>query len=177
MTLRDYLLESKEYYILILILVTVLLGGIFVLTANQVPGKPEIVVQELPKTFLTIADLLGKGGIGELEGEQEEEGSLDGHDPLQEFPSVVFDTSGRIEQVKSDHLVVQGSGSNFEDKKPRTLALMFNESTIVMKLGAKDKYFGLEGLEHLRSSMDILIQGEGNIRGKTKFTISYIYIE
>lgn len=45
-----------------------------------------------------------------------------------------------------------------------------------MKLGSKDKYPQLEGLKLLYPGLKVLIEGRENIRGKTEFNATYVYI-
>ena len=128
----------------------------------QIEEKPPLV-EEIPKK-------LKPGEIGEItEEEIEEKGIL----PLRQ---IVFNTSAIISEVKEDRLIVQGSGTNFADREPRELTLIFTESTLTMKIAKEIKYQGFDGLKYLKPGMSILIEGAENIRGKTEFEARYIHI-
>jgi len=115
-----------------------------------------------------ISEPLKPGEIGEITGKEvEEKGIL-------LPPPTIFNTSGTISEVKSDRLIVQGSGSNFVDQKPRELTLIFTDSTITFESGQRIKYQGLEGLKHLRIGEVIGISSPENIRGKNQFVVDYI---
>jgi len=92
------------------------------------------------------------------------------------LPPIIFGTSGKIIEVKADRLIIAGSGSNFADRKPRNLTAIFTSSTITFEPGQEIKYQGLAGLEHLKVGMEISIEAEENIRGKTEFTARNINI-
>jgi hypothetical protein len=115
-----------------------------------------------------IAEPFKKGEIGELTEEEIKEKNIL---PL---PAQIFNTTGIITKIEKDHLIVKGDGSNFSDKKPRELTLLFTGSTITFESGQKIKYEGLEGLKHLKIGESISISSPENIRGKTQFTVDYI---
>lgn len=131
-------------------------------TIPKIEGKPK-QTEEIPEPFK-------KGEVGEIsEKEVEEKGIL----PM---PLVIFNTSGKILEVKSDRLIVQGDGSNFVDQKPRELNVIFIESTTTLEPGQKVRYQGFTGLKYLKPGMEIAIEGAENIRGKTEFEASIINI-
>jgi hypothetical protein len=90
------------------------------------------------------------------------------------MPPAIFNTKGEIIGLKSDSILVKGSGENFEDQKSRTLTVKITENTIVFEKGQVSRYEGLEGLEYLNEGEEILISSSGNIRGKTEFEARYI---
>lgn len=125
---------------------------------------------EKPPLVEEIPEKLRSGEIGEISEEEIEEREIL---PLRQ---IVFNTSGIILEVRKDSLIVQGSGTNFTDREPRELTLIFTESTLTLRIGGGIKYQGLEGLKYLKSGMQILIEGNENIRGKTEFEARYIHI-
>lgn len=127
--------------------------------------KSKILQVEIPPQ--NIEELLQPGTIGEIK--EIPEGI-----PVIELPPVIFNTAGTITEIKTNRLIVQGSGSNFTDQKPRELTLIFTESTITFEPDQKVKYQGLEGLKHLKTGEEISISSPGNIRGKTQFIVDYI---
>jgi hypothetical protein len=127
-------------------------------------------ITEKPKQAEEIAGPFKKGEIGEI---SEKEAKEKGISPL---PPAVFNTSGKILEIKSDRLIVQGSGSNFTDQKPRTLTLIFTDSTTVYDPKTKFISQGLAGLKYLKTGMEISIESSGNIRGKTELQVSSINI-
>jgi hypothetical protein len=135
----------------------------FWLGLKKVPPK----IVEKPEE---IAEPFKKGEIGELTEEEIKEKNIL---PL---PPAVFNTSGKISEVKSDRLIVQGSGSNFIDQKPRTLTLIFTASTTVYDPKTKFISQGLNGLKYLKPGMEISIESPINIRGKIEFEISSINV-
>ena len=131
----------------------------------------------LPKTTPTkteqpssAAGLFKSGDIGEISKEEAEQKEI------LSLPLVIFNTFGVISEIKTDRLIVQGSGSNFADKQPRSLTIIFTNSTETLTPGQKVKYQGLDGLKHLKPGMEIGIQGSENIRGKIEFRASIINI-
>jgi hypothetical protein len=130
---------------------------------------PPPKITEKPKQE-EISEPYKPGEIGEIPEEKIEK------EKISPLPQIIFDTTGVISQVKSDRLIVQGSGSNFADQKQRELTIIFTNSTITFEKGQKVEYQGLDGLAHLKEGMEILIQGEENIRGKTEFKARTINI-
>jgi hypothetical protein len=120
------------------------------------------------ETLPSSEELLKQGETGEISGDVGTEKALL---PL---PQAIFNTSGIISEIKKDSLIVQGDGSNFEDRKERELILIFTDSTITFEPGQKIKYQGLAGLKYLKTGGAISISSPENIRGKTQFTVDYI---
>lgn len=118
---------------------------------------------QTPPAPRTLEERLKPGGIGEEEA-------------LVPLPSIVSDTSGIITKVESNRLIVQGSGANFADQKPRVLTIILTDSTITKKIGSKVEYQGSQGLKQLKTGMTISIKGAENLRGKTEFEAEYIII-
>ena len=127
-------------------------------------------ITEKPTQVEEISEVLKPGEVGELTEKETEERKLL---PLDK---TIFNTSGTILEVKNDRLIVRGSGTNFADRNSRELTLIFTDLTLTMKLGQETKYQGLEGLKYLKPGMQILIEGNENIRGKTEFEARYIQI-
>lgn len=125
-----------------------------------------------PKKLTTeeVSGLLKPGTVGEIS----QNGG--GVSPEIEIASYVRDTSGVIQEIKEDRIVVQGDGFNFADQAPRLLTVIFTEDTITQKPGGANKQVGLEGLKQLKSGMEILISAIENIRGKTEFKADIITI-
>lgn len=145
---------SKREYILttILILVIIFCGvSIFLLQQSYKSFYIE------PKEIEVGSEEYGAGDIGEVGGE---------NTPLS---LVIFNTTGTIQEVKGNYLIARGDGTNFADKSPRTLKVIFTESTKTFKPGQKTYYQGLDGLGYLKPGMKISISGAENIRGKTEF--------
>lgn len=90
------------------------------------------------------------------------------------IPLVVSDTTGTIKKIETDRLIIQGDGSNFADRKPRPLTVLFTELTITEKFDSETEYRGLNGLKHLKVGMEIAIKGAENLRGKTEFEAEII---
>jgi len=153
--------------ILILIIIGIIIFWInFWWTLKKATLLPPII-KEKP---VEISEPLKPGEVGEITEEEAEEKGIS---PL---PELLFNTSGTIMEVKSDRLIVQGSGTNFADQRSRELILIFTSSTITFQPGLKIKYQGLEGLKYLKLGMQILIEGNENIRGKAEFEARYIHI-
>ena len=126
-------------------------------------------IEEKPKTE-EIAEPYKPGEVGEIPEEKIKE------EEIPSLPQIIFNTTGVISQIKSDRVIVQGSGSNFVDRKQRELTIIFTDSTITFEKGQKMEYQGLDGLSHLQEGMEILIEGEENIRGKIEFQVRTINI-
>jgi len=156
------ILDSIRKYHLPIITVLV----IIILVLAFFPSSPE---EKVPQPEVINPQEFGAGEIGEIAEEAEKNGIL--------FPSpTIFNTRGVISEVKSDRLIIQGDGTNFADKKPRSLTVIFTEKTITFEPGQKLNYKGLEGLNYLKPGMKILISGAENIRGKTEFKANTINV-
>jgi len=127
------------------------------------------VPAEVPVEVQTIEEILAPGKIGEIEKTEITEGVQ-----ISELPQVIFNIEGTIIEIKTDRLIVQGSGSNFTDQKPRELTLIFTDETITFETGQKAQYQGMEGLKHLKIGEEVNISSPENIRGKTQFKVDYI---
>ncbi|MBZ9569906.1 hypothetical protein KJA16_03300 [Patescibacteria group bacterium] len=172
--LRNKIQSLTETQINILTVVLVLINlGIIIFWINFWVNLPKITppkVEETPPLAEEIPEALKPGEIGEITEEEAEEKEIL---PL---PLVVFNTSGTISEIKTDRLIVEGSGTNFVDQKSRELTIIFTDSTITFDSGQKIQYQGLEGLKYLRERMRISIEGDENIRGKIEFEASIINI-
>ncbi len=95
------------------------------------------------------------------------------------FPPYIFSTTGTIIEVQSDRIIVQGSGTNFSDRIPRTLTVIFTDLTTTFDPASGacqhlKRYLGMEGLAQLVPGMRLLISTAENIRNRTEFTVSGI---
>jgi hypothetical protein len=93
-----------------------------------------------------------------------------------EFPQVLYNTSGKIKEIRTDRIIITGSGASFADQQPRDLILLVTSSTITNTKDGSKSYTGSSGLMILKSGMEILVEGAENIRGKTEFMANYINI-
>ncbi len=160
---------NKNIIIGISIAVILIFGGIFIYIFLQ---KGKISQIETPKPtpqVEEIAESFKPGEIGEISEETKEK-------EIPPLPPVIFNTSGIISEIKTDRLIVQGSGLNFVDQKPRELTIIFTNSTIVNDSVKKSYYQGFEGLRNLKPGMKISIEGTENIRGKIEFEVSSLNI-
>ena len=126
------------------------------------------VSNEVPAEGQNIDDL-ASGEVGEIKKTEVPE-----EVEIPELPPVIFNTAGVITEIKTDRLIVQGSGSNFTDQKARELTLIFTDETITFELGQKVQYQGFEGFKHLKTGESINISSPENIRGKNQFKVDYI---
>lgn len=155
---------DKNTIIGISLVINLILAGALIFTLFKKPA--EILPKPAPQG--EIAEPLKAGEVGEIsEEEMKEKGIL----PL---TLVIFNTSGVISEVKSDRLIVQGSGSNFADQQPRELTVIFTTSTTTFGPTQGIKYQGEEGLKYLKIGEKISIAAPENIRGKTQFIVDYI---
>lgn len=152
---------KKEYHFYIIILLAIAVGILCFILIKKIP-QPLITYQ--PR-FKPMEEKLKPGTIGETE-----------NPPVSELPPAMFSTTATIKEVTGMGLKVQGSGSNFNDQQARILTIVFINSTLTVKLGEKIRYQGLEGLKYLKAGMEVLIEGEENIRGKVQFQARYITI-
>ena len=156
-------LDPKGILIIVLIIIIIGLLVYFTLPEKEVEKLPEEVVPEIP-----TPEQAGAGPVGEVKVKDITTGE---EKPVMtpEIPSNIYNTTGEIAQVKSDHLIVQGSGSNFADQKPRTLTVFVTAKTVISGQGIPLNLTGKEGLKYLKAGDSILVEGDGNIRGKTDF--------
>ena len=172
--LRNKLQLLTENQINLLTAILVLINiGIVVFWIGFWLSLPEATPTEIEQEFPLgeqVSEQFRSGNIGEIPEEEIEAKEIP---PL---PPVIFNTTGIISEVEPNKLLVQGSGSNFSDQKPRELTLTFIDSTTTFDPEQKIQYKGLEGLKHLKEGMKISIEGAENIRGKTEFKASGINI-
>jgi len=118
---------------------------------------------------------LGAGEVGEIKIKDEETGE---EIPLvsADTPPVIFGTAGKILEVKADSLIIRGDGYNFADKTPRDLTCIFTGETVTFTKNQLISYKGKDGLRYLKEGMEILIESEENIRGKTEFKVRIVNI-
>lgn len=115
------------------------------------------------------SNVLKPGTVGEVKDNDKKSSGEDSASSFQ-LPPVVFNASGTITEIKSDRLIVSGEGSNFADKTPRTLNVVFTPETATFASSdQKTKYQGAEGLKHLKTGAKVLVEGDENIRGKIEF--------
>lgn len=157
----NFNLKKEHYLYIIIIILAVIVVGILSFFLLREDSQPLVTYQP---SFRTIEERLKPGTFGETEN------------PVTELPPAMFSTTGIIKEVTETGLVVQGSGSNFNDRQERTLIIAFIDSTVTKKLGDKTGYQGLEGLKYLKEGTEILIEGDENIRGKVQFQARYITI-
>jgi len=145
------------FLIIILFLASALISSLFLI---EKMGNNEC--KTLPaESSVNLEGILEAGTVGEIKNDESQ------NDPL---PPVIFNTSGIIAEIKSDRIIVAGNGSNFKDKAPREISVVFTNNTAVFVFrDQKIKYMGAEGLQNLKIGNKILMGGEENIRGKTEF--------
>lgn len=156
---------NKNIIIGISMAVILIFGGVLIYTLFEKGKIPQV---ETPKVE-EVTEPFKPGEIGEISEEAKEK-------EIPPLPPVIFNTSGIISEIKTDRLIVQGSGSNFADQKPRELTIIFTNSTIVNDPVKKSYYQGFEGLRKLKPEMKISIEGTENIRGKIEFEVSSLNI-
>ena len=164
----------------VLLLITLLIVGVLTIfllafTLRKIPKQPE--PSEIAPPTESIEEILPPGEIGEAPKGGTPAGTPENPETGPEIvglPPVIFNTAGKIIGIQNDKLIVEGSGSNFSDQKPRELTLILTSATITFEPGQKTKYQGLEGLKHLRAGQSIDISSSENIRGKIQFVVDYI---
>lgn len=114
------------------------------------------------------------GSVGEVAVKDEKSGE---EKPLLTpvLPFFISSTVGKIVTIASDSLVVSGDGNNFADNQPRQLKCFFTDQTITFSK-TQSRYVGREGVAILKVGQRILIEGDGNIRGKDEFEVKTINI-
>lgn len=145
----------------------IILVAIILVIASYFAYKPEEISRPpVSPPPSAIEEILKPGTVGEVSPEAE----------VIKLSPVIFNTTGLIKEAQSDKLIVEGSGSNFSDQESRELTVIFTPTTLTFLAGQKIKYQGLDGLKYLKAGMEILIEGEENIRGKTEFDARTINI-
>ena len=173
----------SRQYIFIIVVVVVLAGGILAYFLSQGNGaEPEIVAPEngeeattIESTLPLLLEQVGAGQVGEVLIEDEATGE---EAPLiePEMPLIIPSTTGTILEIGNDSIIIMGSGSNFADRISRKLNCLFAEKTYTFFKGQTKYYQGLEGLNYLKQGMEIAVNGNGNIRGKTEFEVKTINV-
>jgi len=159
---------SKNIIIVTLIILVFASVYIFYILWQKIKISQVNVSNEVPAEGQNIDDL-ASGEVGEIKKTEVPE-----EVEIPELPPVIFNTAGVITEIKTDSLIVQGSGSNFTDQKARELTLIFTDETIVFEFGQKAQYQGFEGFQHLKTGESINISSPENIRGKTQFKVDYV---
>ena len=122
------------------------------------------------ETFIEIPtpEEAGAGSVGEVIVKNNQTGE---EKPLMtpETPSKIYNTTGIVIGKETNYLSVRGSGKNFADQLPRALIVYVDDSTLIYGNGIPLNLKGKDGLQYLESGDSILIEGDGNIRGKDRF--------
>ena len=147
------------------------LGGQGKIRKEECPAPP---VAKTESPIYTPKEL-GAGEVGEIKVKDEETGE-EKQLVTAELPPVIFGTAGTIVEVKSDSLIIRGNGYNFADKAPRDLTCIFTDDTVTFTKNQLTQYKGKDGLKYLKGGMEILIESEENIRGKTEFKVRIVNI-
>ena len=169
----QFLSKTQQNILIILLILINLAIVIFWINFWLGEGLKKVTppkIAEKPEQTEEIAEPFKPGEVGEIPEEEAKEKNIS---PL---PPTIFNTSGIIQEIKEDRLIIKGDGSNFEDREPRELNLIFNDSTITSDSNRKITYQGLEGLKYLKPGMKVSIEGTENIRGKIEFKVSSISI-
>jgi len=172
--------ESKKALTIIIIAILALAGLIYFVqrqTAEK-PGPEETRKIEIPGKPSVAPEQIGAGKTGEteetLKGEETVVLPAEPGGPSRILPPAIFNESGKIKEIKKDSLIVEGTGYNFADQKPRDLTLKFTAATKTNSADRTKFWLGLEGLGQLEAGDKITFESPENIRGKTEFTVSYI---
>lgn len=90
----------------------------------------------------------------------------------------IFNTTGVISSVNKNQsiVVVQGSGSNFEDGATRTLTIQVTPETFIRNTKTNKSKTGLSGLDLLEAQMTVLVSSTSNIRGYDNFVAQSINV-
>ena len=162
--------KPKIIYILVILILAVLLVylGYFL-------GSREKEVSQSEKPEVLALQEYKAGDVGEIMAKDEETGE---ESPLvsSTMPPVIFSTTGTVLEIKSDRVIIRGDGTNFADRVPRTLTVIFAADTLTFNKNQTFRWTGLAGLKQFQSGERVLIEGAGNIRGKTEFNVRTINI-
>jgi len=151
--------------IIILVLMSALVSSLFLIKELRDDDNCKTLPIE---NSVNLEGALKPGTVGEVETYEPQDNPL---------PPAIFNTAGIITEIKNDRIVISGNGSNFEDKNPREINIIFIDSTAVfISNDQKTKYKGIEGLQNLKVGNEILIEGAENIRGKTEFVAGTINV-
>lgn len=177
---RKYLQQRRALILIIAVAFLFAIGAIY-FVKHQIAEKAEaeIEVAKIDKRAPKIVspEEVGAGKTGEtketLGGEEIVILPAELGGPPQVLPPAIFNGSGTIKEIKKDSLVVESTGYNFADQKPRDLILKFAENTITNVLGGT-RQISFEGLTHLKVGDSITFESPENIRGKTEFEVTYV---
>lgn len=174
--------KSKNALAFIIIIFAVLIfAGILYFVKKEVSEKtaskenPKSEVAMTPK--MATPKEVGAGNVGEtketLGGEKIVTLPPEVGGPPRVLPSAIFNESGKIKEIKKNSLIIEGTGYNFADQRPRDLTLKFTENTVT---NAQDgtKQLGFQGLTYLKIGESISFESPENIRGKEEFEVTYV---
>jgi hypothetical protein len=155
--------NKKLVLVLIIIFVLAIFTGLglswIIDNSNNQPNLPELLISSEQKV----------GDIGEVKIKNATTGQEESLENAN-FPLVITSTVGKVIKVEDNYLILQGNGNNFADGQSREIKASFSEQTKVFDAQQKMTQ-GVTAINALVSGQQILIEGEGNIRGKTEFNI------
>lgn len=160
--------------ILYLSIALVLAASFFALGYFWEAGK-EFFQKGAKEPQATSLDEMAAGEVGEVLVGEEETG-LTAPLVTATMPLAIFSTTGEVTEVKSDRIILLGEGTNFADGVSRTITAIFTSETITFNKTQTFRWHGLAGLKQLQPGTEVLIEGVGNIRGKTEFEVKTINI-
>ncbi|MCX6791378.1 MAG: hypothetical protein NTV62_04315 [Candidatus Gribaldobacteria bacterium] len=169
--------NKKLVLILIIIFVLAILTGLglswVVDNSRQQAVKPnESNLQEIASGLNTEQQKVGD--IGEVKIKDATTGQ---EEILQNanFPLLITSTVGKVIKIENGYLTLQGNGNSFADAQPREIKAKATEQTKVFDAQQKMTE-GVTAINSLTLGQNVLVEGEGNIRGKTEFNLLTVNI-
>jgi hypothetical protein len=137
--------------------------------------EKEIFQKKAEKPEETYSKNMEAGPIGEVMVKEEETGQ---EAPLVSptMPPVVFSVGGTVTKIESDRVIIRSNGYHFADNVPRDVTAVLTADTATFVTGQAFRWKGFFGLKHLEVGMEIIVESQENIRGKTEFKAKTINI-
>lgn len=158
---------NKKNSTVILVLLHIFIIGLISVLFIRFSQKKCQTIKNSAKS-VEISEQMKPGNTGEVMVKNNETGKEESL-VTSTMPLVIFDTTGKILEVKNDRIIVKGDGFSFADEQPRDLTIIFIDSTLTLGKDQTQRYEGLSGLKYLKAGMEIIIDSDSNIRGKTEF--------
>ncbi len=161
--------ESKKAFIIIAVSVLVFSGVLYF-------GKQKINGENVFKKE-TWSNIFTKQNATTKETDNKDNEASPSSSPnfsKSNLPEAIFNSYGRIKEIKKDSIVIMGSGDNFSDQKSRELVLKYISDTRTNSKDRLQHWIGFEGLKQLKIGEEITFESPQNIKEKTDFEVSYV---
>lgn len=176
-------LNSPKGVLTLLVLVLIMASSLsYTLYALRSQKSEAPIAQE--ETVETLPPFRSAGSVGELSGDtaSADRGvtvSSTGEEQVigtEEISTYIFNTSGVIQEINDNAIIILGSGVNFADNISRRLTITITSETIFNNFDSPGVVLGRgpAGLQNLKVGDTVIVASPTNIRGYDTFNASYV---